>query len=300
MIYMRADTEILRFAQNDKFSLDKKTALRYLGFKNTEPEGVMRELLDRAEKRLLAVMRPRYVFRVLDLKDGELAGAPGVLAGKAIREHLEGCSRAVLLAATLSSSIDTLLRQMSVTGMAEAMAVDALASAAVEQVLDLAEESIFRDPTAAGSVYAGSSAISPALDPREPAFAGKASDAAGKTAFAGKACDTAGKTAFAGKASDAAGKNTAGIPCLERTFRFSPGYADFPLEVQPKLLELLDAPRRIGLTVSPGLLLVPTKSVTCVIGVGEHLPMERKKTCKNCTLGGSCSFRRSGTFCFGS
>ena len=196
-----------------------------------------------------------------DYEDGELAGAPGVLAGKAIREHLEGCSRAVLLAATLSSSIDTLLRQMSVTGMAEAMAVDALASAAVEQVLDIAEESIFRElantsNTSAqkgGSLYAPSNASAQqggsSIAPPERSAA---PDILRKDGFYAKPAPT--------------------IP--GHTFRFSPGYADFPLEVQPKLLEILDAPRRIGLTVSPSLLLIPTKSVTCILGVGEHLPKE--------------------------
>lgn len=260
-------------------SLDMGTALRYLGYKNSEPEGVMRELLCKAEQRLLAVIRPRYVFRIFELKDGELSGAPGVLSGNAIREHLEGCSKAVLLAATLSSSVDTLLRQMSVTGMAEAMAADALASAAVEQVLDLAEEDIFQrlaNP-------AGMSSARRTFAARQ-SFSVDASSASPAPEVL--------------SADGLAAKTPPVYP--ERTFRFSPGYADFPLEVQPKLLELLDAPRRIGLTVSPGLLLVPTKSVTCVIGVGEHLPKKRKKTCKDCTLGGSCSFRRSDTFCFGS
>jgi cobalamin-dependent methionine synthase I len=49
--------------------------------------------------------------------------------------------------------------------------------------------------------------------------------------------------------------------------RFSPGYGDFPLEVQGELLKLLGAKKKIGLYVSESNLLIPRKSVTAVIGV---------------------------------
>lgn len=32
------------------------------------------------------------------------------------------------------------------------------------------------------------------------------------------------------------------------TFRFSPGYGDYPIEMQKEYLRILDAPRKIGLT----------------------------------------------------
>ena len=54
--------------------------------------------------------------------------------------------------------------------------------------------------------------------------------------------------------------------------RFSPGYGDLPLEVQPRLLDVLDAPRRLGLTATRDLLLVPTKSVTAVVGIYPQPP----------------------------
>ena len=49
--------------------------------------------------------------------------------------------------------------------------------------------------------------------------------------------------------------------------RFSPGYGDLPLEVQPQLLATLDAQRRLGITLSASLLMTPTKSVTAVMGL---------------------------------
>ena len=79
------------------------------------------------------------------------------------------------------------------------------------------------------------------------------------------------------------------------TWRYSPGYGDLPLEIQGAFLDLLDAPKRIGVCVSTSLLLVPTKSVTAIIGLGEHIEKKNRKTCEICTLRGNCSFRCGGT-----
>jgi 5-methyltetrahydrofolate--homocysteine methyltransferase len=51
------------------------------------------------------------------------------------------------------------------------------------------------------------------------------------------------------------------------TARYSPGYGDFPLEIQEKFLSAIDARRRIGVSVNDNLLLTPCKSVTAVLGV---------------------------------
>lgn len=51
------------------------------------------------------------------------------------------------------------------------------------------------------------------------------------------------------------------------TPRYSPGYGDFPLDAQRTMLELLDTPRRIGVTLTGTMLMVPSKSVSAVIGV---------------------------------
>ena len=49
--------------------------------------------------------------------------------------------------------------------------------------------------------------------------------------------------------------------------RFSAGYGDLPLLVQPSILLATNAQRAIGLTLSDSLLMIPTKSVTAIIGV---------------------------------
>lgn len=51
--------------------------------------------------------------------------------------------------------------------------------------------------------------------------------------------------------------------------RISPGYGDFPLSAQKEILKILDAPRKIGLSSTESLMLVPTKSVTAIFGLKE-------------------------------
>ena len=49
--------------------------------------------------------------------------------------------------------------------------------------------------------------------------------------------------------------------------RFSPGYGDFPLEAQTSIFNVLDCPRKIGLSLNQSLLMSPSKSVTAIIGI---------------------------------
>ena len=49
--------------------------------------------------------------------------------------------------------------------------------------------------------------------------------------------------------------------------RYSPGYGDFPLAEQKPLLSLLDASRKIGVSLTDTMLMVPSKSVSAIIGV---------------------------------
>ena len=46
--------------------------------------------------------------------------------------------------------------------------------------------------------------------------------------------------------------------------RRSPGYGDLPLSLSRTILEELDAPRRIGVSITDSDLLVPSKSVTAI------------------------------------
>ena len=73
--------------------------------------------------------------------------------------------------------------------------------------------------------------------------------------------------------------------------RFSPGYGAFPLECQPEFLRGLEAGKRMGITLTDSLLMVPSKSVTAVIGVSSRKGDCRVKGCESCPQK-ECQYRR--------
>ena len=54
---------------------------------------------------------------------------------------------------------------------------------------------------------------------------------------------------------------------LDTTNRFSPGYADFPLEFQKDLLARISASQTVGINLSDKLMMTPMKSITAIIGI---------------------------------
>ncbi|GAX47226.1 methionine synthase [Pseudolactococcus reticulitermitis] len=68
--------------------------------------------------------------------------------------------------------------------------------------------------------------------------------------------------------------------------RFSPGYGDLSLDVQPQFLKTLEADRQLGLTLTETNLMVPRKSVTAILGLfeDEKLARPRRKPPQNLTV----------------
>lgn len=83
------------------------------------------------------------------------------------------------------------------------------------------------------------------------------------------------------------------------TWRFSPGYGDLPLECQGDFLAAVDAMRRVGVCLSPGGLLTPTKSVTAVVGISHDEISRKRRGCVSCTMKDRCAFRKNGGHCNG-
>lgn len=82
------------------------------------------------------------------------------------------------------------------------------------------------------------------------------------------------RSATLGLATDSAGGVLVEAVCdkLEEklgahVFRYSPGYGDFPLSDQKAMTEFLQLQKSIGVTLTDGLMLRPTKSVTAIIGI---------------------------------
>ncbi len=121
-------------------------------------------------------------------------------------------------------------------------------------------------------------------------------DALGQVLFDAAATALVERAADAAEASlvsQAAGRD------LYVNWRFSPGYGDLPLDCQPQILATLDAQRRLGLGLTDSMLLVPTKSVTAVIGMFETPQDSRVELCDKCHCRDFCTIRATGRTCHG-
>ena len=74
--------------------------------------------------------------------------------------------------------------------------------------------------------------------------------------------------------------------------RFSPGYGDFDLKYQKKLIALLSAEKNIGLCLTRSKMLTPIKSITAVIGKTHTEQGCTQKKCSDCN-NRFCVFRKS-------
>ncbi|WP_054739698.1 vitamin B12 dependent-methionine synthase activation domain-containing protein [Cellulosilyticum ruminicola] len=80
------------------------------------------------------------------------------------------------------------------------------------------------------------------------------------------------------------------------TMRFSPGYGNVPLKAQRPFLNVLQTEKKIGLTLTRTNMLVPTKSITAIVGISNQKE-KRQKSCGTCNLVKTCSYRKRGDSC---
>lgn len=127
----------VRIMEGRLTKIDRAEALRYLQYRgDTVPEELERQL-DRCERMLMDAARPRVTWQLYDLSpDMTLTGTAMTLPGNQVRRLLKDCGRVILMAATLGMEAETLLRRAQKRSMAEAVLLDALGSAAIENVCD--------------------------------------------------------------------------------------------------------------------------------------------------------------------
>ncbi len=219
-------------------TINKEEVARYLGYGQNIPDERVQELFEECEKQVLDCARARYTYKVFDFEIDDKArlvrilGTNLELTGNSICRHLRGCEKVVLMAVTISEGIDKLIRIARIRDMAEAVVIDSMSSAAVEQACDRAEQVIRSE-----------------------------------------------------------------YPDYYQTFRFGIGYGDLPIHLQADFLNVLNASKTIGLGVSKSCMLIPTKSVTAVIGLSKTPITGQAKGCQTCNMQGRCQFRKSGGHC---
>ncbi len=167
------------------------------------------ELADSMEKALSLIsgaLSFRVGFVVVPLEWGEdgFPILPFEQKSEKLRNNLQGCSKAVLFAATIGAGIDRLIRRYEKADPKLGLLLQGLGAERVESLCDAFDAEV-------------------------------------------KAC----------------AEKLGG----ETNWRYSPGYGDLPIEVQRVFLPLLDAERRLGITLSESCLMAPSKSVTAIIGI---------------------------------
>ena len=207
-------------------AINRAEVLRYLGNSRTGMTESMTLLLDECEREILSTATPKYLYKTVS------ADESGLLVGESIARHMQNCEYAVVICATLGAGIDKLIRTAQVTDMAKTVVLDAMASAAIEQVCNKLDGII--------------------------------------------AAQNEGKFL---------------------TWRFSPGYGDYPIELQKDFLTILDAPRKIGLCTNDSSILTPTKSVTAIMGVSDTPLEQKRRGCTGCNMAKTCKFRKNGERC---
>jgi len=85
------------------------------------------------------------------------------------------------------------------------------------------------------------------------------------------------------------------LPFTGYTFRFSPGYGGVPLTMQKEIVRVLETEKRIGLTLTGSLLMIPQKSLTGIVGIGGE---KKSRSCEGCRLFDQCEYRKRGAVCY--
>lgn len=200
-----------------------KEAVRYLGYGHHAIDERTLELIQESFRELDQCSSERFIYRIFEISIDEpnkIHLENLFVESKDLCKNLEGCKEAVLLAATLGSDVDRLIRKYMVRDVSKAVVMQACAAAKLEEY-----------------------------------------------------CDTI--------------QSQLGYMRM----RFSPGYGDFSLEHQKAILTLLDSAKRIGISMTEASMLVPTKSVTAIIGIGNIDEKCQKKGCAICSKV-DCAFRR--------
>ena len=84
---------------------------------------------------------------------------------------------------------------------------------------------------------------------------------------------------------------------LDRQEEIQHRTGDMPLAHQDKLCILLDTERSIGLSVTPSMILTPTKSITAIIGISDRPQPKRITGCASCKMQDRCIYKKDGLTC---
>jgi cobalamin-dependent methionine synthase I len=203
--------------------------MRYLGYNNTQADDRIVNQISQLSVELTSNINEKNIYDIFNcqISNNTVTINNLKINSKNLTCCLKDCSHIALLAATLGTEADIILRRYTALDMEKALVAHAVCSAMIEQYCDIIADKI-----------AGNSELSH----------------------------------------------------LFSTLRFSPGYGDFDIMYQKDIIKILNCESSIGLTLTKGYMLLPSKSVTALIGFSNEKHDNINK-CGQCT-NVQCGFRR--------
>ncbi len=195
----REDAELLR-------DTDRRSILRYLGFKGGEVPPEAAEELDRCFEGMLKKAELRAEARLFPLRflsEEHFFVGDLEINSRYLGRNLKGCDEAYMMAATLGMGTERLLRKASLTNVGEHMYYQAIAAAMTDTWCDWVNDRLLEESEKEG---------------------------------------------------------------FSLRNRFSPGFGDLSMELQRDFMRILEMQKHLGITLTDGLMMLPTKSVTAFIG----------------------------------
>jgi cobalamin-dependent methionine synthase I len=216
--------------------MDTKEVLRYLGYRDEEADEQIISQIKLMSEEITAEANSKNIFSIWDCKTNQDTVTLGAgrfpceieIKSLDLARHLCGCEKAVLLAATLGTGADNLIRRYNALDMEKALVAQAVCTVMIEEYCDNVVCEVSRN---------------------------------------------------------------AMLKELYPTMRFSPGYGDFDIIRQKDILKLLDCEKRIALTLTEGYMLIPSKSVTALVGFSKEKTGNSENKCARCVKT-KCVYRR--------
>lgn len=125
--------------------MDKKEILRYMRTKSSVEDEALLALIDRAAAEINECVKPKCMYRIFDCRvsQSELEAGGFSFESSRLAQNLAGCRRVALLAATVGTDGDMLLRRYSSEG-AMLLVMQAALASRIEEICDELQRDIER------------------------------------------------------------------------------------------------------------------------------------------------------------
>lgn len=119
-------------------NINRNEVLKYLGYRGGKVDQKLEEDIKSCSEEIIKTARPKVTYKVFDFSHESFMfhGTNFIPGGNNIKELLKDCQKAVIMAATIGSEIENLIRRYEVKEIYRALILDSCASSAVENVCD--------------------------------------------------------------------------------------------------------------------------------------------------------------------